>query len=225
MVGPCRSWQSLLAVVHRRVNRVYRTTATIAGAAAQGGGSQEFYWTTFGGTQQDFIDAHVGWWNALKAYVASGTTISVQGEIEELDHTNGELIGITAATGATISCTGSGGMLPPHVQGLVRWRTGVYHDGREIRGRTFIPGQCVSLASGGAPVIGMITPVNAACAALITSPAQLVIWRRERQLRPAQGTPGLPGYLPELPHRFGQFQEVLTGTMWDKFAILRSRRD
>jgi len=79
--------------------------------------------------------------------------------------------------------------------------------------------------SGGSVLASTITAVEAAGNALLVGPGGLVVYSRERQLRPAEGLPGTPGYLPELPYRAGAAFGVLSVSCWSKFAVLRSRRD
>lgn len=89
---------------------------------------------------------------------------------------------------------------------LLQWRTGIYKDGREMRGRTFIPGlNTLSLDDGelGATARGIFL---AAAQGLVDSGVGLSVWSR-----PKDGTPGSSA-------------PVTIAGVWNELAVLRSRR-
>lgn len=113
-------------------------------------------------------------------------------------------------TGAwsTVPATGAGAsateLLPPANQILVRLRTNTFVNGREIRGRWFIPGNTEADATAGLVTGAAITAVNLAAANLVADAASSwAVWSRATTTATA----------------------VVTGTAWNQFAVLRSRRD
>lgn len=89
---------------------------------------------------------------------------------------------------------------------LLQWRTGDYVDGRELRGRSFVPGlSTTNLVGGEVRDTARATAANAADA-LAKSDQGFCIWRR-----PKDGSPG-------------STRPVQTGNAWREMAVLRGRR-
>jgi hypothetical protein len=191
-----------------------------------GGGIQQFYFTEAGGTAAACTQAVRDFWDACKAQISSGITFAVQSSVPRVEDTNGNIVAIDSGTAYSVTGTGGTALAPLATQGLLRLRTGVYEDGREIRGRVFIPGVPTNAVASGAPHPDYLTVLNTAGAALVSAILhELVVYRRERQAADALGTPGVPGYRPAHDHRDGTHALVTTTSAWTKFATLRSRRD
>lgn len=92
--------------------------------------------------------------------------------------------------------------LPWATQMLVQWFTGIYVGGRQIRGRTFVPGLNESQSSNGRPDPDTMDLVQAAGQALVDD---------------ADSTLGI--------YSKGQTRAVTGVGVWSKWAILTSRRD
>src|SRR3990172_6405745 len=56
-------------------------------------------------------------------------------EVQKVLATTGDLVGLVSVSVAAQTFTGAGDPLPPATSLLLRWRTGEYVGGREIRGR------------------------------------------------------------------------------------------
>lgn len=182
---------------------MYRVTTVFSGSLVNGGGIQQFYFDQGSGTAAQAHAAAVLFWQAADDIVHSSVTYRIEGEVELVDNVTGAVESITSTD--TYNGTGgnTGDPLPPQIQGLVRWRTGVYNNGREIRGRTFIPGMCEGNSTDGAPTSGTVTQLQTAAGAILAaSGADLVVWSRK-----------------------GTFAPVAAGSPWNKWATLRSRRD
>jgi len=95
--------------------------------------------------------------------------------------------------------------LPPATQGLIEWRTGFFVGGREIRGRTFIPGLSnSSSAANGVPTSTWLTLAAAASTAIIGwTSSDFVVYSPTKH----------------------QKALVTAGQPWNEWAVLRSRRD
>lgn len=182
---------------------MYRITTLFSGPLVNGGGINQLYFDQGGGTG---VQAHVAaraFWQNIDDVMHSSVTYQVLAEIELVDNTTGQVEGIET----TDVYNGTGQLstdpLPPTVQGLVRWRTGVYDNGREIRGRTFLPGMCEGNSTDGAPTSGTVGVFNTAAGNLVADAnSELVVWSRK-----------------------GLFAPVVSGQAWVKWASLRSRRD
>jgi hypothetical protein len=93
--------------------------------------------------------------------------------------------------------------LPQASMILARWRTGVYLGGREIRGRTFIPGLgSENLGTNGELDPTQLQSVVLSGTALINASA-LAVWSPTN----------------------GSLATVATSAVWPEFAVMRSRRE
>jgi len=176
-----------------------------------------FYFDDSGGTAQQAATAAGDFWNAVDVQILGAVTWTTQADVSTFDPITGILSDVTITTPAT--GIGGGGVepLPFANQGLVRWRTGAFLHGRELRGRTFIPGVVEAANSNGQPLASWVTAVNAACAALVAHPnAQLMVWQRPR---PAKVGP------PAVSARPGAAWDAQSGSLSSSWAVLRSRRD
>jgi hypothetical protein len=158
------------------------------------------------------ITAAKGFWTAFNSYITSACSYTVNGVVDQVDPSSGQLTGQLAATQQTGSFGGSGSAMPQEVQGLVRWMTGFYVNGRQLSGHTFIPS--LNTAAGGTnglPASVFVTAAGAAITALTSTPTttKFVIWHRP----PAGSSTG------------GVVGVASTGVLQPKFAVLRSRRD
>lgn len=167
------------------------------------------YYTTFhflgsaGSASQAAVDA-AGFYGVVDQYMSSDLTWDLDTVVETIDSSTGNVVGVSDVSPASGSGAASGDMLPPANQGLVRWRTGNYVGGREIRGKTFLPAQMETNSTSGQPASAMITGVENAALALWSSPnSQLVVYSRT----------------------YNAFAPVTASSMWANWAVLRSRRD
>lgn len=147
------------------------------------------------------------------AYIAGIVTISWDGVGIEKDTTTGTLIGVTAYTPpAAVTASGSGTVALP-AGSSVRWNTSSVVNGRMIRGRTFIvPLVTTSYESNGSLTATYITASTAAAAQVRTSSLASGTWSRAIWHRPVNGAGGATG-------------EVMSSSVKDVVAVLRSRRD
>jgi len=80
----------------------------------------------------------------------------------------------------TAAGTAAGDPLPQQTQGLINWHTLSFVAGREIRGRTFIPGPSESDSSAGIPTAAyQLILQNAANALVAESTANLFVWSKK----------------------------------------------
>lgn len=154
-------------------------------------------------TSQLDADALDDFLEAIAANTVVAQRFQVDTEVEQVNPATGAVTGVTSIT--SINRTGSNNTapVPQAAQALVRWRTGVYVSGREIRGRTFIPGLALATSSASGEL------ASATAAAITTAAQQLLedsgigIWSPTR----------------------GQIALVTSASVWSEFAVMRSRRD
>ena len=160
-------------------------------------------------TNANEVNAAVGvFWSAVDLLISNVVTWTTEAAVENIDVTTGQIQGLFPVTPATGTGASSTEALPQSSQGLIRWRTGQYGNGREARGRTFIPGLTESTNNAGLLLASSITVFDAAATAFVADAnSVLAVYQRPR--------PGVNGAL----------FDVTGGTTWSKFAVLRSRRD
>ena len=167
-----------------------------------------FYFLPAGenGTQTEADDAvaKVGaFWTDLRPQFSSLVTFATDPSVAYLSLA-GQQTGAFSTTPVTAIGQGSGDPLPYATQGLMRLFTPSFINGRQVRGRAFIPGGVESASTGAVPVAGYLTAVNTAGTALLGGAApQLAVWSRKNAAASA----------------------VASVSTWSQWAVLRSRRD
>lgn len=182
---------------------MYRVRTAITGG--QGGPSlSTLHFNVVGGlTAANAVAATATFWTALRTRISNQLTMTVESDVATIDIATGQVTGITATAGAVVTGNDAGDPAPWATQGLIRWRTGIYVGGREIRGRTFIPGVTDTSTPLGVPSAAYLTDLNAAAAALI-----------------ANAVSDLEVYSPARR----EAAPAVLGQTWTNFASLRSRR-
>lgn len=105
-----------------------------------------------GSTDMDFAkDAVEAMWQELIPYVSAPVMFEVLDEAAIINPATGQTTGVVPIDGTSFAGAAAGDALPWITQGLLRLRTGVYSNGREARGRVFIPGLNESLSQAGRP--------------------------------------------------------------------------
>lgn len=157
-----------------------------------------------GGDEQAAVDSVGEFWAAHNASVRTACVLNTEPEVPTIDPATGEVTAVVTTDPFTLDFTATGEALPAATQFLHRWTTNNFVGGRRIRGRTFIPGvtEDVNTAQG-KPNAGMFTAGTTAANALLSSPAVFCLWSRKNGIA-----------------------ALVTGfSMWDQWAVLRSRRD
>lgn len=139
----------------------------------------------------------------------TGVSISFPSVVDTIEATNGQLTSNTPITPpGVLTGTGTGGYAA--VAGAcVTWRTGIFVNGRRIRGRTFlVPAAATALQSDGTIDDGFRTNIVNAATALVAAAPEFIIWRRPTSAAASDGETAL----------------VAAGTVTDQTAFLSSRR-
>jgi hypothetical protein len=148
-------------------------------------------------------DALQDFWQTLHDRITNKLTWQVEPNVETI----GEDGALQDMSSVGSSRQGIGGdtntVLPFQVQGLIRWHTGDYNGGRELAGRTFVPGPTINSCVNGLPNSDYTGVLSNAAQGLIDDSDELVIWSRKR----------------------GDSKPVTAQSPWAKFADLRTRRD
>lgn len=145
-------------------------------------------------------------WQGVDDRVINNLTWTISGEVEVVDPATGQTIGVFGGASVTGSGADTGDAMSPALQGLVRWRTGDFVGGREIRGRTFLPGPSENSSTEGVPIATYITGMETAAQNLIAG---------------SSTAGGLVVYSPTK----NQAAEVSSSSVWSQWAVMRSRRD
>jgi hypothetical protein len=153
------------------------------------------------GTLADF-------WTTVSNQLSASTTWSIDESGREFDAASGQTTGLwsdPAAKSGAGSVTGDGPVSNASMM-LLQWRTGLYRNGRELRGRSFIPGLAVNRLTGGEVSNATRAAIQTSLNSNIIANGYLEIWSR-----PKGGSPGTSA-------------TVVAGTIWNEMAVLRGRR-
>lgn len=166
----------------------------------------ETYWLGAGDLSHanDAIGAIASFINSIAYALDDAMTVVVSGDVAVIDVATGQQTAVLAGTEQTVACTGSGDVLPPANQLLCRFFTGTFINGRQLRGRMFIPG-ILEANSGptGQPSGTFPTNVQGALDVLVADSAEIAVYSRTH----------------------GSASSVQSSSVWNQFAVLRSRRD
>lgn len=184
-----------------------RVTTRFVGSPATGGGINRLYF-------EDSLSpaaaagAVVDFWEACAAVQVNTLQMIVDGTMEIVDVTTGQITGL--ATTDTVTVTGANAQdpLPKASQGLLRLRTGEFIEGRERRGRIFIPGLLEANNDAGQVSTSLRNALNTA-GEILTATDFFCVYSRPK--------PDVPGS--------GAFSLVASVDCWSQWAVLRSRRD
>lgn len=179
-----------------------------SGAALVGPGVSTFYCTAGNGASlsselHDFFDALKGYFPNTKV------TWSFPDGGEVIDSATGQATGTwSGGIYQTVAASGAGSNWANGVGGRVRWNTSVFHNGRRVRGSTFlVPFQSGVYDNDGTLVGSAVTAIQTAAEALLSGVPTMGILTRPH--------PGMSD---------GGFATVSTAEAVDKVSWLRSRR-
>lgn len=136
------------------------------------------------------------------SYMTNQVTITIPNSGDIIDSGDGSLIGVwTDGSPITVVGGSSGVWLPPATQALVQFKTSLVVAGRKLRGHIFLPG-CLSLVmTNGKPNASLVSAMSAA--------AQTCFADGFCVFSPTHNT----------------WSSITSATVWNEFAVLRSRRD
>lgn len=156
------------------------------------------------GTTQNLIDIVYAFWDDTKAFTAAGLVRTVEAEVPVIDTVTGDIGAVSVGTSRSTTSTATGNPLPPTSQMLVRLRTNDFSGGRRIQGKIFVPFIAASANDNGRPSVATRTSLTSAATNLVNDAATtLAVWSRKSGVAAAVSGP----------------------SVWDQYAVLRSRRD
>lgn len=184
---------------------LWKVQTLFTGGGVTGGGVATHFFNAATGTPQDAADALAAMWTEIDSYMSSLVSWEIDPEVIIVESTTGDTSGVTPVTSTGSAGSDSSGIATLQTQALIRWRTGAFVAGRELRGRTFVPGIPKSLitATGGVSTTLSAIVSNAAMDVVEAADCDLVIYSRTHH----------------------EYASVDVATCWNKFAELRSRRD
>lgn len=186
---------------------VARVRCTLTGLV-QGGGLSTFNFAEVapGDNLQANIQAVSVFWDTIKTEVSSGVTIKIEGAVDILDEVTGDLVGTYSGVGDTKTGTASGNAMPPANQRLLRLRTNEIAGGKRILGKLYIPGAVIPSSDTQTVPLPVRTKLEVAGDGLASAS-------------------GITGGWCVWSRKNGQAYTIKKTSAWDKYAILRSRRD
>lgn len=126
-----------------------------------------------------------------------------ESEYRTLDENTGALLGIHNLPDPPSGGPGIGSsQLADATQILLRWNTGTVVAGRQLKGRTFLPGIAASEIAAGNLRPSSVTAIQTAIDSYTSTYQELGVWSRKH----------------------GIMQPVTSGSVWTEFAVQRRRR-
>lgn len=181
---------------------LYRVRTALTGTYGGSMVSTMFFDSSVG-TAQAAADAVRAFWNDVKAVLSNQLTANVEPTVYTINPTSGLAVGTSSTSTTPVVGTSSAEQLPPATQALITWHTGVFIAGREVIGKTFIPGMTEDDSTAGVPSSGLISGLQTGATNLGSGgPPQFVIYSRKHLLYETAGL----------------------GAVDTVFAVLRSRR-
>lgn len=181
----------------------FRVRTAIAGGSGGPQLSTMFFSNAGALTAQNAASAVRAFWNDCKGEISSAYVMTVEPEVYVLDTATGQPLSVVSTTTTAVAGTDGGDPLPWATQALIEWPTGIFLGGRQVRGRTFIPGPTESKNTNGVPNGVIIANLNTAASNLVNDVlSDFQIYSRKN----------------------GVIEQALAGSTWSKWAILTSRR-
>lgn len=151
------------------------------------------------------VDQVMAFWDSFNEMVVSNLTMTVQGDVAVIDPVDGEIQAVHATGGGgSIPGTNGGGRLPDSTTALLRLKTGVYANGRQVQGRINFGGMVEEESDNGVPSTDLMFKLRSDVQTFLQGdPAAIGVWSRAR----------------------GQFYEAATVDVWTQWAVLRSHRN
>lgn len=152
---------------------------------------------------QEAIDRVSEFWVILEPYMVNECQWAVEDTVVTIDAATGEIVSSASGTGGVGQGDATGEMLPPSNQILIQWYTGQYINGRELRGRTYVPAISSSNNAEGFLAPATRTAIIGDLETWYAAEGPPLIWSRAAL----------------------ETRAVASLDVWNQFAVLRSRRD
>ena len=182
------------------ITQIHRVSTVIDGFSGSPYFSQ-MYFDAATGSPQTKVTGVKAFWNGVAPYLMSASRGTVSGEVDTIDPTTGQIVAQTTVLDEAFDGLMVDEPLPHATQALLRFTTGVWVNGRQLRGKCFIPALTENSSEGGRPVPAVRTAIASAAGEL--TDVNLVVYSRTHRV----------------------WQPVSGISVWELFAVLRSRRD
>jgi hypothetical protein len=139
----------------------------------------------------------------MDGVISQNLSWTTQGTVVTIDPVTGDITDSEDVTGQNGVGADTGELMPFATQALIRWHTGEYINGRELRGRCFIPGMTIVADDQGVLLPSTLLTIQNAADGLIAAGQNMLLWSKTH----------------------GQTRAVTSADVWEQFAVLRSRRD
>lgn len=184
--------------------------------------------TFYAVNEATFRPALVAFWTAMVTRMPLNVKVTVENSGDLLDEGSGLNTG-TWTDGAVVALEGSAiGPYSAPSGAAVTWHTTIILNGRRVKGRTFVvPLRSEFYGPDGSLDDTTLNVLRAAAAALVAaSPGSMLIYHRptDNVVGVPAGPGGSPPAVPSVPGTDGQGCPVVSSTISDKAAVLRSRR-
>jgi len=174
------------------------------GGPVVGGGLSTFIFNDAVGTPAQQVAAVATFLTSCEDAMTNTMIWATDPQVITFDPATGQMTNSTAVTPADGQGTVSGDIMPPASQGVLKLMTELISNGRLVQGRIFLPGAVEADSTGGAPSLGYRENWDDGAAALIAdSSVEWQVWARTA----------------------GTAAPVASATTWNKWGVLRSRRD
>jgi len=152
------------------------------------------------------VEAVDNFWIANQALICTPLVWDIEPDVAQIDPATGQIIAMHATAGDNGLFAGSGEAAPTSSQLLCRFFTGQYRNGRQVRGRMYMPYLVITIIDDGR---------------VLASAAALVVGRLNDLLTEASAAGGLVVY----SRTHGEEFPVTAASVWNELAVQRSRRD
>nr|CRY97360.1 hypothetical protein [uncultured prokaryote] len=149
--------------------------------------------------------ATANFFNGIRDQVSTGTVMTTEGDVALIDSVTGEIVGVESVPEIANTGAGSGGRVPGADNILLRWFTGDYIGGRQIRGRTYLP----YMRSGAITASGQVLGTSATAIENSASAYRIALGGSAVVYSPKNGV-GV---------------QITSSSVWNEWAVMRSRRD
>lgn len=195
------------------VNMVLQTTVKWTNLAGAAGGLSVLHFVdgTPIATTRNVIQTFL---NTIRAVMVADWEGRWEGTVRELDTATGQLLSEAYSGPISVFGTAPGEAVADATCHLLQYRSGVYIAGRQVRGRTFVPGGAAGDLEGGQWTAAS-TALAGSAAASYASNAASRLWSR-----PLYRTVGGDRVLV----RPGTQHGIASSSSWVQCAVLRHRR-
>ena len=160
-----------------------------------------------GATAADAAAAHSAvttFWSAVDGWVTNQVTWVCEGIVAEIDLATGQQVDAHVVPQTTGAGAQSGEPMPWASQALIRLHTLIYQNGRSVRGRIYVPGLVITALASGLLDATVASALDVAAEALVDDAGtQLAVYSRTT----------------------ASAVEVDAASVWNQWAVMRSRRD